>query len=199
MVTHHSFSYLSFTNTPLFLTGVDISRHRLSTCRALARKYHLYRTRLFLDDGATFDVGAPACAKDIVAHRRSAKGKLKATASACDTRTCTSTTTLMKRPFHEPKFLSDLPVELSAGLYDKVGAMKQSAYNYAVYNFPRGTTVRSSSMPSAHMMAPSSTYSTSTTAHQKQPPTNPSPQPTMPVTFIPNVYAPSANSNSDFS
>ncbi|KAJ3193819.1 hypothetical protein HK101_004034 [Irineochytrium annulatum] len=42
------------------VTGVDISRHRLSTCRSLLRKYKLTRARLFLADGTTFNVLAPS-------------------------------------------------------------------------------------------------------------------------------------------
>lgn len=42
------------------VTGVDISKNRLATCRALIRKFGLYSSRLFCDDGRTFAVGAPS-------------------------------------------------------------------------------------------------------------------------------------------
>ncbi|KAJ3205355.1 hypothetical protein HDU82_005252 [Entophlyctis luteolus] len=42
------------------VTGVDISSHRIATCKSLVRKYKLERVRLFASDGTTFNVHAPS-------------------------------------------------------------------------------------------------------------------------------------------
>ncbi|KAI8874051.1 S-adenosyl-L-methionine-dependent methyltransferase [Ramicandelaber brevisporus] len=41
------------------VTGVDISKSRLETCRALVKKYKPLPARLFLADGTRFDAGVP--------------------------------------------------------------------------------------------------------------------------------------------
>jgi 16S rRNA C967 or C1407 C5-methylase (RsmB/RsmF family) len=42
------------------VTGVDLSKERLSICKSLARKYKLEKYRLFHADGTTFDICAPS-------------------------------------------------------------------------------------------------------------------------------------------
>ncbi|KAJ3216064.1 hypothetical protein HDU67_009944 [Dinochytrium kinnereticum] len=42
------------------VTGVDVSSHRIATCRSVLRKYKIRRARLFLSDGTTFNVHAPS-------------------------------------------------------------------------------------------------------------------------------------------
>ncbi|KAJ3331727.1 hypothetical protein HDU76_002390 [Blyttiomyces sp. JEL0837] len=42
------------------VTGVDISRQRIYTCKSLLRKYKMRRVRLFEADGTTFNVHAPS-------------------------------------------------------------------------------------------------------------------------------------------
>ncbi|KAI8894364.1 S-adenosyl-L-methionine-dependent methyltransferase [Globomyces pollinis-pini] len=41
------------------VTGVDVSEHRLSTCKSVMQKYKHNRIRLFCCDGTTFDVRPP--------------------------------------------------------------------------------------------------------------------------------------------
>lgn len=41
------------------LTGVDVSKERLSTCKAVLRKYNTQNTRLFHTDGCSFSILAP--------------------------------------------------------------------------------------------------------------------------------------------
>jgi len=41
------------------LTGVDVSKERLSTCKTVLRKYNTQNTRLFHTDGRTFSILAP--------------------------------------------------------------------------------------------------------------------------------------------
>eukprot|EP01114_Cavostelium_apophysatum_P022219 TRINITY_DN7972_c0_g1_i1.p1 TRINITY_DN7972_c0_g1~~TRINITY_DN7972_c0_g1_i1.p1 ORF type:complete len:194 (+),score=19.35 TRINITY_DN7972_c0_g1_i1:26-607(+) len=41
------------------VTGVDVASPRLAACRTMVTKYKLANVRLFLDDGTSFDVGAP--------------------------------------------------------------------------------------------------------------------------------------------
>ncbi|KAL6047961.1 putative 16S rRNA (Cytosine(967)-C(5))-methyltransferase [Balamuthia mandrillaris] len=41
------------------VTGVDVSEHRLATCRSMLVKYAIPNVRLFLEDGTTFHVLAP--------------------------------------------------------------------------------------------------------------------------------------------
>jgi 16S rRNA C967 or C1407 C5-methylase (RsmB/RsmF family) len=42
------------------ITGVDVSRSRLGTCKSVLRKYKMRRARLFVADGSTFNVLAPS-------------------------------------------------------------------------------------------------------------------------------------------
>lgn len=44
------------------VTGVDVSRDRLATCRTLACKYRIPNCRLFLCDGTTFSAPPPSTA-----------------------------------------------------------------------------------------------------------------------------------------
>ncbi len=52
------------------VTGVDISRTRLSTCRSLLKRYHIRNARLFLADGTEFCVGAPTLLDKIATKER---------------------------------------------------------------------------------------------------------------------------------
>ena len=104
------------------VTGVDISKHRLATCRSLARKYRLYRTRLFHGDGTRFEVGAPSL-ETLIEERRQRKGTQTVTTVTTLTTTTTTTTTATTtteppKPFHAPKMLLDIPA--SERLYDRV-------------------------------------------------------------------------------
>lgn len=42
------------------VTGVDLSKQRLSVCRSLVKKYKLEKCRLFHADGTDFDIYAPS-------------------------------------------------------------------------------------------------------------------------------------------
>jgi len=42
------------------ITGVDISKNRLSICKNLCKKYRISKVRLFLEDGTKFNVLAPS-------------------------------------------------------------------------------------------------------------------------------------------
>ncbi|CAB5192698.1 unnamed protein product [Rhizophagus irregularis] len=42
------------------ITGVDISKNRLSVCKNLCKKYKITKVRLFLEDGTKFNVLAPS-------------------------------------------------------------------------------------------------------------------------------------------
>lgn len=46
------------------LTGVDVSKERLSTCKTVLRKYSTQNIRLFHTDGCTFSIMAPGTTKD---------------------------------------------------------------------------------------------------------------------------------------
>lgn len=46
------------------LTGVDVSKDRLSTCKTVLRKYNTQNTRLFHTDGCTFSIMGPGIDKD---------------------------------------------------------------------------------------------------------------------------------------
>ncbi|KAI8909123.1 S-adenosyl-L-methionine-dependent methyltransferase domain-containing protein [Gorgonomyces haynaldii] len=41
------------------VTGVDLSKHRLHTCKSMVQRASLQRVRLFLEDGTTFDCSPP--------------------------------------------------------------------------------------------------------------------------------------------
>ncbi|KAI9184078.1 hypothetical protein H9P43_003131 [Blastocladiella emersonii ATCC 22665] len=51
------------------VTGVDVSRHRLATCRALIKKYKVVNARVFLADGTRFAVRAPRVAELLMARK----------------------------------------------------------------------------------------------------------------------------------
>ncbi|KXS09013.1 S-adenosyl-L-methionine-dependent methyltransferase [Gonapodya prolifera JEL478] len=54
---------------PGTITGVDISKDRLATCKSILKKCRVNRARLYATDGTTFDVGAP-----VLVRRRAAVG-----------------------------------------------------------------------------------------------------------------------------
>ncbi|RHZ89839.1 hypothetical protein Glove_9g291 [Diversispora epigaea] len=48
------------------ITGVDISRTRISTCKNIIKKYKISRTRLFVADGTIFNIFAPSFLDPII-------------------------------------------------------------------------------------------------------------------------------------
>ena len=91
------------------VTGVDISKHRLSTCRSLVKKYHLPRVRLVLDDGTRFDVHAPQHIEHIMKKSRGEGSQLS----------CSLGVEHVKL-FHATKLMKQDTVKNSGRLYDKV-------------------------------------------------------------------------------
>jgi SAM-dependent methyltransferase len=107
------------------VTGVDISSHRIATCRSLLRKYPapgLPRVRLFKADGTTFSVYAPS---RVGPHwTRPNLEQILATNQTANTKS----TTILK-PFHAPKTLRHDPQLVHpALLYDKVNSSIQKVY-----------------------------------------------------------------------
>lgn len=52
------------------LTGVDISKQRLFTCKAIIRKHGLLKVRLFLEDGCLFNICVPLRVGKWIHHSR---------------------------------------------------------------------------------------------------------------------------------
>lgn len=87
------------------ITGVDISKHRLSTCRSMIKKYKIPRARVFLEDGTTFSNGAPNLIEQIVSARNL-------------DHISKSQISRKYKPFYSTKILRE--ESLSERLYDKV-------------------------------------------------------------------------------
>lgn len=88
-----------FTNSPEEIgtvTGVDLSPHRLATCRSLLKKYQVQCARLFCADGTTFaePIKRFSCIKKVAGNNGN--------------------------EFHETTALRKRPTELIAAQYDKV-------------------------------------------------------------------------------
>jgi 16S rRNA C967 or C1407 C5-methylase (RsmB/RsmF family) len=56
------------------VTGVDLSRSRLASCRSMVKKYRLSRVRLYANDGRTFDE-RPRLMEGVVNEDTICKGK----------------------------------------------------------------------------------------------------------------------------
>jgi 16S rRNA C967 or C1407 C5-methylase (RsmB/RsmF family) len=85
------------------LTGVDVSAHRLATCRSMVKRYSIPNVRLFCQDATTFDVHAPS----------TLFGQ-----PLCHVNSTHSTT---HKPFHAPRSLRHDPQWIdTALLYDRV-------------------------------------------------------------------------------
>ncbi|CAG8474348.1 9415_t:CDS:10 [Diversispora eburnea] len=85
------------------ITGVDISRTRISTCKNIIKKYKISRARLFIADGTIFNIFAPSfldpIIKQVMAQQREKSVK----------------------PFWAPKILrTDPQIKDFRYLYDKV-------------------------------------------------------------------------------
>ncbi|KAJ3127678.1 hypothetical protein HK100_009596 [Physocladia obscura] len=121
------------------VTGVDLSPHRIATCKSLLRKYKVSRFRLFALDGTTFNVHAPSrigawsrasglqhldnapisTEKLAVSADQTVETEVKTEDFSIVT-AATISTTLIK-PFHVTKLLRNDPQIVSPRLlYDKV-------------------------------------------------------------------------------
>ncbi|KAJ3272685.1 hypothetical protein HDV01_005339 [Terramyces sp. JEL0728] len=103
------------------ITGVDISKERLFTCKSLIQKYKLGRARLFLCDGTSFNVPSPTRVGPNVlypelkkrkhqednteTHGKKVKGQNEANNTI--------------KPFHATRLIRDDP-QVKGYLYDKV-------------------------------------------------------------------------------
>ncbi|TPX55085.1 hypothetical protein CcCBS67573_g09516 [Chytriomyces confervae] len=123
------------------VTGVDISRARISTCKSVLRKYKMRRFRLFEADGTSFDVHAPS---RVGKWTRPASISDEPADSAANTSKSDSDTPAIPskrkaenggvvenpakkpiqtkvKPFHATKLvIGDLQIKSGALLYDKV-------------------------------------------------------------------------------
>ncbi|KAL1923146.1 uncharacterized protein VTP21DRAFT_9522 [Calcarisporiella thermophila] len=85
------------------ITGVDISAHRAATCRSLLKKHRSSRARIFVADGTTFDVHAPALKSGVSRKQREREESKEA----------------LVKPFYAPKLIRNDP-QLKGRLYDRV-------------------------------------------------------------------------------
>ncbi|CAG8563220.1 12849_t:CDS:2, partial [Acaulospora colombiana] len=100
------------------ITGVDVSRERMSTCRSLIRKYRIGgRVRLFVADGTTFDVLAPSFLDPI---RRMNNKNHCTEAAPVEVRENVKRQQRELQPFWAPKTLrTDPQIRAPQFLYDK--------------------------------------------------------------------------------
>lgn len=104
------------------VTGVDISKERLYTCKSLIQKYKLGRARVFLADGTTFNVPAPTRVGSKVLH-----SELKKRKNPEDESTEVKPNKELKKqrlaqslkPFHATRLIRSDP-QIKGYLYDKV-------------------------------------------------------------------------------
>ncbi|KAJ3053409.1 hypothetical protein HK097_004353 [Rhizophlyctis rosea] len=101
------------------ITGVDISPHRMATCKNVTKKYKLDRVRLFVADGTTFNVHAPT---QIGPYRSPAVSHLYSSSSPSPSSSSLSPTPPITKPLHASKLLrTDPQFKLEPHtLYDKV-------------------------------------------------------------------------------
>jgi len=102
------------------ITGVDISKNRLYTCRSLLKKYKATsRCRLFLSDGVTFDTWAPLWSINKVFEPKSMNNGLPQIDELENSHSVEDT--VQSRPFFAPKTLRhDRNLRSLSCLYDKV-------------------------------------------------------------------------------
>ncbi|KAI9143944.1 S-adenosyl-L-methionine-dependent methyltransferase, partial [Paraphysoderma sedebokerense] len=103
------------------VTGVDISKERLSICRSLLKKYKIGNGRLFCADGTSFDIWAPITS---ALRMHQIKSNLTEPSSAVENPTSSSivkSPLSISKPFFAPKLLRfDPQFQGSEYLYDKV-------------------------------------------------------------------------------
>ncbi|KAK9763740.1 hypothetical protein K7432_009338, partial [Basidiobolus ranarum] len=105
------------------VTGVDISEHRAATCRSLLRKYKVFRARLFVHDGTTFDIHAPSVCVHPGRCIRKGGDKSHSNISCSQFETTHETPVVEKihKPFYAPRLFRDDPQFTHPDLlYDKV-------------------------------------------------------------------------------
>ncbi|CAG8756975.1 9154_t:CDS:2, partial [Acaulospora morrowiae] len=100
------------------ITGVDISRERISTCRSLIKKYKIGRARLFVADGTSFSVLAPSFLDPI--RRMNGENFVTEVTSKSRDRKLKVQENGELQPFWAPKTLRDDPqIRSPEFLYDK--------------------------------------------------------------------------------
>ncbi|RIA95926.1 S-adenosyl-L-methionine-dependent methyltransferase [Glomus cerebriforme] len=99
------------------ITGVDISKNRLSICKNLCKKYKIAKVRLFLEDGTKFNVFAPSYLEPI----KKITGQLHELRINGNILKFSEDISEIVTPFWTPKILRNDPQERgSQYLYDKV-------------------------------------------------------------------------------
>ncbi|ORY08239.1 S-adenosyl-L-methionine-dependent methyltransferase [Basidiobolus meristosporus CBS 931.73] len=104
------------------VTGVDISEHRAATCRSLLKKYKVFRARVFVHDGTTFNIHAPTvCVHPGRCVRKGGeKSHLKVGCSGPQVTEDAIVPEKAQKPFYAPRLLRDDPQHIHPDLlYDK--------------------------------------------------------------------------------
>ncbi|CAG8451977.1 5277_t:CDS:2 [Funneliformis mosseae] len=106
------------------ITGVDISKNRLSICKNLCKKYKLAKVRLFLEDGTRFNVLAPSYLvpiKKIIEKNRIQDDNRELSFKEFGEIQCSKDKNDLITPFWTPKILRNDPQKRdNQYLYDKV-------------------------------------------------------------------------------
>ncbi|KAI8578845.1 hypothetical protein K450DRAFT_244795 [Umbelopsis ramanniana AG] len=104
------------------VTGVDISPHRVATCRSLVKRYQVAeRVRLFNADGTTFKVYAPSRLGARVIREADGENPDRKRQQISQGQTAESSKPASIKPFYAPKILRfDPQMQGEEYLYDKV-------------------------------------------------------------------------------
>jgi hypothetical protein len=104
------------------VTGVDISPHRVATCRSLVKRYKVAeRVRLFNADGTTFKVYAPSRLGARVIREENGDNSDRKRQQISQEQTAKSSKPASIKPFYAPKILRfDPQLQGEEYLYDKV-------------------------------------------------------------------------------
>jgi hypothetical protein len=107
------------------VTGVDISPHRVATCRSLVKRYKIAeRVRLFNADGMTFNVHAPSRLGPRVIRESDYDEPSHKRQRSDQSQTAEPSKPSIIKPFYAPKILRfDPQLQGEAYLYDKVRSL----------------------------------------------------------------------------
>jgi len=132
------------------VTGVDISPHRVATCRSLVKRYKVAeRVRLFNTDGTTFKVYAPSRLGARVIREADCEKPDRKRQHISQGQTGDSSKPPSVKPFYAPKILRfDPQLQGEEYLYDKVRTFILNTFQYCAVHLTENENVcRSLSMP----------------------------------------------------
>lgn len=106
------------------VTGVDISKHRLSTCRSIVKAHKVGRCRLFCEDGTRFSIGPVQVGCTVVDDERDS----------------------IKTPFYQSTAYRRFPCRQLEQLYDKVLVDAQCTHDGSIKHIQKADLATWSSL-----------------------------------------------------